>query len=77
MSFVWFALFAASVAVAFSFVFGPSVFPSSSLIILFVEFSLFFLLLMSSGEGGRDAVPFRCCCRWSSFVPFVLCVLVK
>ena len=50
-------------SVSFSFVF-PYV----------VEFSLFFLLFMSSGEIGRDAVPFRCC-RWSSLVPFVLCVL--
>ena len=40
-----------------------------------VEFFLIFLLSMSSGEIGKDAIPFHGCCRWSSFVPFVLCVL--
>ena len=29
-----------------------------------VVFLLFFLLFMTSGERGRDPVPFRCC-RWS------------
>ena len=72
LSFVWFALLAASVAVAFVcfwFVCFPFVFSYA------VEFFLIFLLSMSSGEIGKDAIPFHGCCRWSSFVPFVLCVL--
>ena len=64
LSFVWFALFAASVAVV---VFSPSVF-SFVFPYAVCVFFLFFLLFMSSGEGGRDAIPFRCC-RWYSFVP--------
>ena len=52
-------------------VYSPSVFSSSSLILVYL---MFFLLFMSWGEGERGPVPFRCC-RWSFFVPFVLHVL--
>ena len=38
---------------------GPSVFSLFSLM-LCTFFFLFFLLFMSSGERGRDPVPFRC-----------------
>ena len=68
LSFVWFALFAASVAVV---AFCPSV---SSFVFPYVVhvLFLFFLLFMSSGEGGMDPVPFRCC-RWSSICcPFCI-----
>ena len=53
------------------FVFGPSVFPLPSLMLW--SFSCFTSCYVF-GRRRKDAVPFRCC-RLSTFVPFVLCVL--
>ena len=73
LSFVWFALFAASVD---EVVFGPSVF---SVFPYYYVVCVFFLVhpVMPSEEGERDPVPFRCCVvGLPFFVPFVMCVLL-